>query len=263
MDYQQAGAQEKKEYGVYINSMLSKKLALKVTEVGRNIKQNLEKKIKFSIEGKCIAEGFIRPKTVEVISYSCGLIKDDHIEFQVIYRCLVCNPIKDMEVECLVNNVTKAGIHAFVKDDENNIPITIFVARDHHNTNSLFDSVEDNDVVRVKIIGVRFELNDPTITAIASLLEKTGQVKYGRVEEKRQEEERNIKEAEKLYEEKMKLNAKEFEEAEEARLKKEELKIRLEIEEKELMKDVEELPKVNYDEQVINAVKPRKIIIRK
>ena len=117
--------------------MLSKKLALKVTEVGRNIKQNLEKKIKFSIEGKCIAEGFIRPKTVEVISYSCGLIKDDHIEFQVIYRCLVCNPIKDMEVECLVNNVTKAGIHAFVKDDENNIPITIFVARDHHNTNSL------------------------------------------------------------------------------------------------------------------------------
>ena len=256
MDYQQAGAPEKKEYGVYINSMLSKKLALKVTEVGRNIKQNLEKKIKFSIEGKCIAEGFIRPKTVEVISYSCGLIKDDHIEFQVIYRCLVCNPIKDMEVECLVNNVTKAGIHAFVKDDENNIPITIFVARDHHNTNSLFDSVEDNDVVRVKIIGVRFELNDPTITAIASLLEKTGQVKYGRVEEKRQEEE-------KLYEEKMKLNAKEFEEAEEARIRKEELQIRLEIEEKELMKDVEELPKVNYDEKAINAAKPRKIIIKK
>jgi hypothetical protein len=29
------------------------------------------------------------------------------------------------------------------------------------------------------------------------------------------------------------------------------------------MKDVEELPKVNYDEQAINAVKPRKIIIKK
>lgn len=164
--------EEKKEYGVYINSMLSKRVVLKITEIGQKLKQNLEKKIKHSIEGKCIAEGFIRPKTVEIVSYSCGLVKDDHIEFQVIYRCLVCNPIKDMEVVCKVKNITKAGIHAEVKDNEDNVPITVFVARDHNYTNSMFDTVEKDANIRVKIIGVRFELNDPTITAIAYLLKE-------------------------------------------------------------------------------------------
>ena len=183
---------QKKEYGVYIMSMLSKRVVLKITEIGKNIKQNLERKIKYSIEGKCITEGFIRPKTVELVSHSCGLIKDDHIEFHVIYRCLVCNPIKDVEVECKVKNITKAGIHAEVRDDEDNVPITIFVARDHNYANHLFDNVEVDTIIRTKIIGVRFELNDPSITAIAQLLDKTRIEEREVVEEKEAVVEENI-----------------------------------------------------------------------
>lgn len=163
---------ERKEYGVYVNSMLSKKVTLSITEIGKNVKHNLEKKIKYSIEGRCISEGFIRPKTVEIVSYSSGLIKDDHVEFQVIYRCLICNPVKDMEMDCVVNNVTKAGIHAFVKDDDDNTPVTVFVARDHHTTDQYFESVQEKDRIRVRIIGIRYELNDPSITAIASLIQE-------------------------------------------------------------------------------------------
>ena len=183
---------QKKEYGVYIMSMLSKRVVLKITEIGKNIKQNLERKIKYGIEGKCITEGFIRPKTVELVSYSCGLIKDDHIEFHVIYRCLVCNPIKDVEVECKVKNITKAGIHAEVRDDEDNVPITIFVARDHNYTNHVFDNVEVDTIIRTKIIGVRFELNDPSITAIAQLLDKMRIEEREVVEEKEAVVEENI-----------------------------------------------------------------------
>ena len=32
--------EEKKEYGVYINSMLSKRVVLKITEIGQKLKQN-------------------------------------------------------------------------------------------------------------------------------------------------------------------------------------------------------------------------------
>lgn len=163
---------ERKEYGVYVNSMLFKKVALSIVEVGKNVKHNLEKRIKHSIEGRCINEGFVRPKTVDIVSYSSGLIKDDHVEFRVIYRCLVCNPVKDMEIDCVVNNVTKAGIHAFVKDDEDNTPVTVFVARDHHTTDGYFESVQEKDRIRVRIIGTRYELNDPSITAIAALIKE-------------------------------------------------------------------------------------------
>ncbi len=184
---------ERKEYGVYVNSMLSKKVVLSIVEIGKNLKYNLEKKIKYSIEGRCIAEGFIRPKTVEVISYSSGTIKDDHVEFNVVYRCLVCNPIKDMKMECVVNNVTKAGIHAFVKDDDDNTPVTVFVARDHHTKDPHFDSVQEKDKINVRIIGTRYELNDPSITAIAVLVEDIVRV------ERRDYEEPPVYEAEEQH----------------------------------------------------------------
>ena len=77
-----------------------------------------------------------------------------------------------MEVVCRVKNITKAGIHAEVRDNEDNVPITVFVARDHNYTNKMFDEVEKDTSIRVKIIGVRFELNDPSITAIAYLLKE-------------------------------------------------------------------------------------------
>jgi DNA-directed RNA polymerase subunit E'/Rpb7 len=160
------------KYGVYVDSLLSKKVVLKITEIGKNIKQNLEKKIKNSIEGKCITEGFVRPNSLQVKTYSCGLVKDDHIEFNVVYKCDICNPVKGLEVECKVRNITKAGIHAEVKDQEDNVPITIFVARDHNYENKQFDTIEKDAIIGVRIIGMRFELNDPSITAIAYLLGK-------------------------------------------------------------------------------------------
>lgn len=166
---QQYRKDSRSEYGVYIKSLLTKKIALKITEVGRNVKGNLTKKIIASIEGKCIVEGYIRPSTVEIVSYSPGLIKDDHVEFQVVYMCLICNPIKDMEVECVVRNVTKAGIHAHVADEDENVPIIVFIARDHNNTNPQFETIREADAIKVRIIGTRFELNDTSITAIAGL----------------------------------------------------------------------------------------------
>lgn len=157
---------------IYIQSILTKKVVLKITEIGKNVQHNLEKKIKFSNEGKCIAEGFICPDTVKVTSYSCGLVKDDHIEFQVIYTCKVCNPIIGLEVQCKVKNITKAGIHAEVKDVNDIVPIIVFVARDHNliNIHKIFDNVEKDDIVIAKIIGIRFELGDPNITTIADIL---------------------------------------------------------------------------------------------
>ena len=172
MEQQQYKKDSRSEYGVYIKSLLTKKIALKITEVGKNVKGNLTKKIIASIEGKCIVEGYIRPSTVEIVSYSPGLIKDDHVEFQVVYMCLVCNPIKDMEVECVVRNVTKAGIHAQVVDANEVVPVTIFIARDHHNTDKHFNAIKENMDIVVKVIGVRYELNDPYICVIGQLVEK-------------------------------------------------------------------------------------------
>jgi DNA-directed RNA polymerase subunit E'/Rpb7 len=161
-----------KKYGVYIRSVLQMNITLSIIEIGKNLTQNLENVIRLKTEGKCIAEGFIRPNSVRVLSYSSGLIKDDHVQFQTTYECLVCYPVKDMIVSCTVSEVTKAGIHAYVKDvDSDNVPITVFIARDHHNTNKYFNSIKEKATIEARIIGVRFELNDPSITTLAAIVE--------------------------------------------------------------------------------------------
>ena len=159
-------------YSVYIKSILSQKVHLTVGEIGNNVKQILEEKIVSTNEGKCIAEGFIKPNSVKILSYSSGVIGSNSVEFQTIYECMMCHPVEGMLIECTSKTITKAGIHAHVIDKDMVIPVTVFVARDHHNTDRFFNSIKENAEILIKVIGIRYELNDPYICVIGKLLEK-------------------------------------------------------------------------------------------
>lgn len=164
-------SQKKNEYSVYARNMISSKIHLKMSEIGDSTKQNLERKIVQKTEGKCIPEGFVRPDSVKIITYSSGVIKMNVVEFQVVFECLICNPVEGQIVECTTKTITKAGIHAEVMTDRKFIPVKIFVARDHNYANRLFGNITENETISVRIIGKRFELNDPYIVAIASLID--------------------------------------------------------------------------------------------
>ena len=77
-----------------------------------------------------------------------------------------------MKIECVSKTITKAGIHAQVVDVNDVVPVTIFIARDHHNTDRYFNTIKENMDVIIKVIGVRYELNDPHICVIGQLIEK-------------------------------------------------------------------------------------------
>lgn len=159
-----------KIYGVYLKSILERKVSLNITEIGKNIKNNLEKKLEFSMGGKCVNEGYIRPKSIKILNYSSGNVNSDVVEFNVVIDCMVCLPVEGMLVECTCKTITKAGIHAQVIDDEKNIPITIFIARDHHYLDNKFSEIKEGDKVTSRIIGIRFELYDEFICAIGKLV---------------------------------------------------------------------------------------------
>ena len=158
-------------YDPYIASILSMKVVLPIAEVGGNIKQNLEKLIVSKTEGKCIVEGFVRPDSVNILTYSAGKVNSGMVEFQTTYECMICYPVDGMLVKCICSTITKAGIHAEVRDQKGNVPITVFIARDHHLRSDVFDKVTENARLIVSVIGVRFELNDSTICAIGKLSE--------------------------------------------------------------------------------------------
>jgi DNA-directed RNA polymerase subunit E'/Rpb7 len=158
-------------YEPYIASILNMKIVLPIVEVGKNIKQNLERMIVSKTEGKCIVEGFIRPQSVHILTYSSGKVVSGLVEYQVMFECMVCHPVDGMLVEAICKTVTKAGIHTEVIDKNGNVPITVFIARDHHINNHKFERVVDNAKLVVSVIGIRFELNDSNICAIGKLVD--------------------------------------------------------------------------------------------
>jgi DNA-directed RNA polymerase subunit E'/Rpb7 len=172
-------------YGVYIKSLLTKKVIVNINDIGQNIKQILENKVTTVLEGKCIAEGFIKPNSVKIISYSSGNVNGEKIEYIVVFDCMICHPVEGMLIECTSKTITKAGIHAQVIDANGVMPLTIFIARDHHNKDNHFNSIKENMQIMVKVIGIRYELNDPYICAIGKLLQErvnqTAQVKKPRL----------------------------------------------------------------------------------
>jgi DNA-directed RNA polymerase subunit E'/Rpb7 len=153
----------------YAKSLLNIRVALAITEIGNHIKDRLTKKIVALVEGRCIEHGYIMPASVVLMAHSSGMVFGDMIEFNAIYECYVCFPVEGLKLDAIARTITKAGIHAEVVDSHGNIPITVFIAREHHHNETHFASVSESDKITATVIGMRFELNDPYICVIASL----------------------------------------------------------------------------------------------
>lgn len=160
-----------KIYGVYMKSILERKVFLNITEIGKTVKNNLELKLEKMLGGKCVSEGYIKPKTVQIHRYSSGIVNNNVVEFYVTFDAMVCLPVECMLIECICKTITKAGIHAEVIDDEKNVPITMFIARDHHHLDSVFSEIKENDKITARVIGIRYELEDNFICTIGKLVQ--------------------------------------------------------------------------------------------
>ena len=122
-------------------------------------------------EGKCSKEGYIKNGSIQILTYSSGVLEDNFILFDVSFECLICRPVEGMRILCKIDNITKAGIRASYYNQIES-PVTIFLARDHYANNPLFLKLEEGDLINVKVIGTRFELNDKNVYIIAELLKK-------------------------------------------------------------------------------------------
>lgn len=165
--------QSHRHQGIYMQNVLVRKVYLDINEIGGNIAYNLEKKLRREIESKCIKDGYVKPRSTKILSYSCGVLKANKVEFVVTCECLICRPVEGMKIfKCVVKNITKAGIRAELRTDgDEPSPIVVFVARDHHYDNKYFATVKEYDEINIRVIGQRYELNDTYVSIIAELLE--------------------------------------------------------------------------------------------
>lgn len=158
---------KKKGLGIYMLSIITRKVYLPFTSIGSNINDLLQKKLSNELEGKCTIEGFIKENSVRIINYSSGVLKSNKVLFDVVIECLICSPVEGMKFKAIVKNITKAGLRCDVGKKS---PVDVFIARDHHYSNKYFNNINIGDNIMVRVIGQRYEINDEKISIIAEYI---------------------------------------------------------------------------------------------
>jgi DNA-directed RNA polymerase subunit E'/Rpb7 len=161
---------------IYSRCLLTRKVVLSINNIGKNLDDVIEEYIRSNFEGKCLAEGYIKKSSTKIIRYSSGVIeRGNNIVFEVVFECDTCFPVEGMLISCNVVNLVKAGIRA-ESSTETPSPIVIFVAKEHHLNNQKFNEIQVGDVITVRVIGQRFELNDKYISIIGELVIKEKEI---------------------------------------------------------------------------------------
>ena len=155
---------------IYISSLLTQKIVLNYNEVNSELFNTLETKLKQYNEGKCIKDGYVKNNSVKLLTYSGGELFSNKLVFECVYECLITNPVESMMLNCIARSITKVGVRAELLTDDNNSPYIIFIARDHHYNNEIFSQIKENDMLQVRVLGQRYELNDKFISVIAELI---------------------------------------------------------------------------------------------
>ena len=83
--------------------------------------------------------------------------------YNVQYEAQICNPIKDMNIQCKIKNINQLGIMAEVDC------LTIVVAKQYIDESRSLDSFSIGQDINISIVGSRFDLNDKYITIIGRL----------------------------------------------------------------------------------------------
>ena len=157
---------------IYSRTMISKKVCLSINNVGKNIKEVLEESIRGSYDGKCLDEGYVKPSSSSIITYSSPIVQGSNIIFEVMFECQVCYPVEGQLINCIAKNISKVGIKG-ESSQESPSPFVVFISRDHEISNRLFTEIKEGDIFIARIIGQRFELNDKYVSVIAEIVDKT------------------------------------------------------------------------------------------
>ena len=151
---------------IYIDSLLTRKVKISMTECGKNINDILKHYLQ-PLEGKCITEGYLKRNTIKIVSYDSGKLSQHYIQFEVVFECKIALPTISQQLVCEVESNTLAGLQCKLHMEDES-PFIIFLAKDHHIMPE-FSDIQENEKIRVVILGQRFEINDPKISIIAVL----------------------------------------------------------------------------------------------
>lgn len=161
---------------VYLDERISvSPTELNMVRTADAIKDILTTKLREKHEGKCNANGHIRPGSVELLARSMGLAENGqftgHLLYDIKYKCSVLYPTAGTVIQALVIKVNKMGAYAVFEE-----AVRVLLPRDTHLGNTAFDNIKEGTNISVRLERSRFQTNDPFIMAIGAFVEDSTEV---------------------------------------------------------------------------------------
>ena len=157
---------------LFISTKIKSSLSIEPKDLNSNLNKKIIKKIKLDVEGKCIKNGYVKKNSVKLIKRSLGQSLTSHFNgnviFHVEYLVDLCNPLEGATIECSVINSNKMGILAGMVGVEES-PLNILLAKQHHIDNAEFEDLRERDIIKIRVLGKRYEFGDSQITIIGLL----------------------------------------------------------------------------------------------
>lgn len=155
---------------IYFNNIVKKKVIVSPKFLG-TINNHLENYLKKNYEGRCIAEGYVKPDSIKIVRRSVGAITGSRftgdITYIVDYSAEICNPSIGNVIECTVKKINKLGLLC------DNGPITIIIGKRLHENLDEINKIKEGDVIKIEIISKKIQLNKTEIQVVGKLFDGT------------------------------------------------------------------------------------------
>lgn len=152
---------------IYYERSLQTTISINFNQLTRNLDDFILDKLKFLYEDKCSKDGFIKKDSIELVKRTNGYISQyydlSNIQFNVIFKCLICNPVPNLIITTKIIEIIKPGIIC------ESFPLSIIVPIQLHENKKDFKKLNIGDEIQVKILNCKFKKNEKEIQAVAVL----------------------------------------------------------------------------------------------
>lgn len=186
--------------GCFQKCLVSDSVILKPHRIGRNVKDVIIAKLCETFEGVCSRHGFILPGSVRLHRSSPGSLEganlNGDVRYDLQYHAMVCNPAIGSVIAARVVNMTRFGflLHSGASPPKGGDAVTplssivetvvsrqaTFTDLANANTGADWDAkhivdldiIRIGDVVSVRVLGKKFQLNDRHIFVVGRIVER-------------------------------------------------------------------------------------------
>jgi len=171
---------------IYTKQLVNKNVIVPFEKLNGSVEMIFKEYAEKFIVGKCSKEGYISTSHIKIVEYSAPKCISSKVSYDVIDEFDIYNPYEGQELIAKVSNITKIGIKAVISTNNRINPVTVFASR-MHNEDVIMkdDNIEleqedqsgkniygENDIIKIKVIGHRFDVNDPSIYVLGRIIGK-------------------------------------------------------------------------------------------